>query len=85
MKTVDVSHDTEPERRQMLWADAVYIRDIACWRNLSSESLLKLALILHEQYGSFDFAAKLMQVRDERIGSDSHRAYLNRLGLLPHP
>jgi len=81
LKTVDVGHDTEAERRQMLWADAVYVRDIAAWKDLSSESLLKLALIFHELYHSFDFAAKALQLRDERDGKDSRGLYLRQLGL----
>lgn len=81
LRTVGIGHDTETERRQLLWADAVYIRDIQYWKKMSSESLLKLAVILHELYGSFDFAAKLLQVRDERTGGHSSDAYLAALGI----
>ena len=81
LTTVDEAHDTELERRQMLWADAVYVRDLRSWKDLSSETLFKLALMLHALYDSFDFAAKALQLRDERDGTDSHRTYLRQLGL----
>ncbi len=81
LTTIDASHDTEAERRQMLWADAVYVRDLRSWRDLSSDGLLRLAVILHELYGSFDFAAKALQIRDERDGGDSYGTYLRQLGL----
>lgn len=83
LQTVSVVHDTENERRQMLWADAVYIRDIAAWKELGDASLLKLAAILHELYGSFDFVARLFQLRDERTGGASWRSYLSALGMTP--
>ena len=81
LQVVPSSHDTERERRQLLWADAVYIRDVSFWNEMSNESLLKLAVILHELHGSFDFAAKLLQIIDGRTGRDSGRAYLSALGM----
>ena len=81
LQTVPVQHDTEGERRQLLWADAVYVRDVAAWKEMSNDSLLKLAAILHEVYGSFDFVAKLLQIRDDRTGGDSRRSYLSALGI----
>lgn len=83
LQTVPVRHDNEQERRQLLWADAVYIRDIARWSDLTDTSLLKFAAILHELYGSFDFVAKLLQFRDQRHGGHSWRPYLVALGIPP--
>lgn len=37
-------------------ADAVYLRPLQTWANLSVRQLAVLALILNEMYGSFDFA-----------------------------
>lgn len=42
---------------QHLWADAVYVRDAMHLSKLPPRELLKLAVILHECYGSCDLAA----------------------------
>jgi FkbM family methyltransferase len=83
LQTVHVSHDTEADRRQILWADAVYVRDISTWNQLSTDSLLKFAVIEHELYGSFDFAATLLQIHDQKTGSRLEKAYLGALGITP--
>jgi FkbM family methyltransferase len=61
---------------QLLWGDAVYIRPIPDWVNLDPENLLRLAVILHELYKSFDFSARLLQIYDERTGSAYFPEYL---------
>jgi FkbM family methyltransferase len=75
----ETNRDPETPWQQLLWADAVYVRDIFAWDQLASDSLLKLALILHEMYRSFDFSAKLLQMHDERTGSGLYAAYVNAL------
>jgi FkbM family methyltransferase len=62
--------------RQVLWSDAVYIRPILGWNDLAAESLLRLAVILHEMYGSFDFSARLLQLYDDRSGTDYCPQYI---------
>jgi hypothetical protein len=62
--------------RQALWSDAVYVRPIPGWNNLATESLLRLAVILHEMYESFDFSAKLLQMYDDRTGTDYCPQYI---------
>eukprot|EP00928_Gymnodinium_smaydae_P016841 TRINITY_DN16374_c0_g1_i1.p1 TRINITY_DN16374_c0_g1~~TRINITY_DN16374_c0_g1_i1.p1 ORF type:complete len:418 (-),score=50.09 TRINITY_DN16374_c0_g1_i1:32-1135(-) len=39
---------------QQLWADAIYVRDLWELRNHSKEQLLRLAVIMHEIYHSYD-------------------------------
>jgi FkbM family methyltransferase len=63
--------------RQVLWSDAVYIRPILGWNDLATESLLRLAVILHEMYESFDFSAKLLQMYDDRTGTDYCPRYIS--------
>jgi FkbM family methyltransferase len=65
--------------RQLLWSDAVYIRPLPAWNDLPTESVLKLAVILHEMYESFDFSASLLQIYDEKTGSDYCHRYMNML------
>ncbi len=61
--------DSESTRSQQLWADAVYIRNPESWNALSSEQLLKLAVILHQIYGSSDFCGHLLATYDRREGT----------------
>lgn len=65
--------------RQLLWADAVYIRPMLTWIDLPVESLLKLALILHEVYRAFDFSAKLLRMVDDRSGTAYCPQYLHMI------
>jgi len=64
---------------QLIWADAVYVRDFMAFMDLSTESLLKLVVILHENYQSFDLAALALEAYDKQTGSALQVAYLKRL------
>jgi hypothetical protein len=83
LQSLDVRHDNETERRQQLWADAVYIRNILDWDRLPPAALLKLAIILHELYGSVDFALRLLELYDKKTGSQWYAPYLESLGVTP--
>lgn len=65
--------------RQMLWADAVYVRDFTKFSNLAPESLVKIAAILHENYQSYDLAAVALEAHDRQTGSTLQMKYLKRL------
>ena len=67
-------------RSQHLFADAVYIRPIASWTGLSSDRLIKLALILHQVYGSADFCSSLLAIYDRREGTDFFEQYVAAFG-----
>jgi FkbM family methyltransferase len=83
LQSVAVQHDNDTERRQLLWSDAVYIRDIPFWDQLPPASLLKLAVIMHELYESVDFSLKLLELHDNKTGSGWRAAYLEALGITP--
>jgi len=62
----------EPPYSQQLWADAVYVR--ALWSpgslaSLSSVQLLRMALVLHEIYLSYDAAHGVLSVLDTMVAS----------------
>jgi FkbM family methyltransferase len=78
-KPMVVNNDASAWLRQILWADAVYVRDFMAFAELAPESLLKLAAILHENYESFDMAALALEAYDRQTGSGLQRAYLGRL------
>lgn len=63
----------------LLWADAVYIRDYMAFDQLAPGALLKLAVILHENYRSFDLVALALESHDRKTGSRLQPAYLQRL------
>lgn len=65
--------------RQIIWADAVYVRDFMNFADLAPDSLLKLAAILHENYQSFDAAALALAAYDKQTGGGLQVRYLERL------
>jgi FkbM family methyltransferase len=64
---------------QQLWGDAIYVRDFMAFDQLAPLSLLKLAVILHESYGSFDLAALALEEHDRQTGSSLQPTYIKRL------
>jgi FkbM family methyltransferase len=60
---------------QMLWADAVFVRDFTRLERFASEELLKAAVILHEVYFSYDLAVHFLKEYDRRAGADLAGSY----------
>jgi protein O-GlcNAc transferase len=78
-KPILTNNDPELGINQVLWCNAVYVRD---WVNLDALSLEKLrayAIILHEGYGSFDLTNLCLEAIDRKQLSDLSVRYLNRL------
>jgi FkbM family methyltransferase len=78
-KPFSMARDGRREPSQWLWCDAVYVRDFLALDRLSEMQLLKLAAILHENYGSHDIAALALSAHDRRTGSNYQAQYLRRL------
>jgi len=74
-----VNNNDEAWMRQIIWADAVYVRDFTKFAGLPAEALLKIAAILHENYQSFDLAALALDAYDKQTGSGLQANYLKRL------
>jgi FkbM family methyltransferase len=64
---------------QMLWGNVVYVRDFMDFDRLAPASLLKLAVILHENYGAADLAAVALESYDRQTGSSLQPPYIARL------
>ena len=64
---------------QMLWSALVYVRDFMSLDKLSDGQLIKLAVVLHENYGSYDLAAFALWALDRRSGSSIQPRYVQRL------
>ena len=58
-----VSHN----RGQVLWADAVYVRDLSRLEELSDKQLLSMARVLHDGYQSYALVQHLLTQYDERL------------------
>lgn len=65
---------------QLLWADAVFVRDFAHLSRFNDEELLKASIILDELYRSYDLAAYFLRELDKRSGGDLSARYADALG-----
>jgi FkbM family methyltransferase len=72
-------NDVNAALSQILWGDAVYVRDFMQFDQLSGVALLKLATILHETSRSVDMAALALASYDRQNGSNLQQAYIAKL------
>ena len=61
---------------QNLWGDAVYVRDFMAFDRLTPEALLKIAVICHENYESYDLAGVALEEYDRKMGTGLQMGYL---------
>lgn len=61
---------------QLVWADAVFIRDITKLHLLADRQLLAMAALLHDAYGAFDIVFRLLAEHDTRHGGNQAAGYL---------
>lgn len=66
---------------QMLWGDAVYIRDFRRMKNWTNRQLKASAFILHTLYDAFDLTYLILKELDRRQKSDLASLYLMVLGI----
>lgn len=78
-KPVVVNNNINQPLSQVLWADAVYVRDFMRLGELTPAKLLKLAVILHVVFQSFDLAAVALKAYDGQMSTDLSAVYLTRL------
>lgn len=68
---------------QLLWADAIFVRDFTRLDNFSSDGLLKAAAVLDLVYHSYDLAALLLREYDRRSQTSLYQRYVDSLGNRP--
>ncbi|BDG75192.1 FkbM family methyltransferase [Roseomonas fluvialis] len=61
---------------QLVWADAIFIRDFARPEALTDRQLMAMAAILHDCYAAYDIAFRLVAEHDRRRGTAHATAYL---------
>jgi FkbM family methyltransferase len=68
---------------QSLWTDVVYIKDFTRPEALTQQQFLKLAIILHDGYGSVDMAGMALAYHDAKLPDASRKGlwdvYMRRL------
>jgi FkbM family methyltransferase len=64
---------------QLLWADAIFIRDFTRLDSYSDDGLLKAAAVLDLVYDSYDIAALLLNEYDRRMQTNLCRRYCEAL------
>jgi Methyltransferase FkbM domain len=78
-KPLVLNNNVNQGLRQMLWSDAIYVKD---WMNLSDLDVTKLqkyAVIAHDLLRSYDLAHFILQALDQKTGSAFAPKYLNQL------
>ncbi len=71
---------------QVLWTDAIYVRDFTRLAELDSEQLIRMAVIVHQLYQSCDLAALCLQHYDAKMKTQLWKIYMQRLlGAAPPP
>jgi FkbM family methyltransferase len=70
--------NNQPFRRisQMLWGDAVYVRDFMRFDELPRERLIKLAVIVHAMYGAADLAHLALSHADPALAASYLQALM---------
>ncbi|MDP6110014.1 MAG: hypothetical protein QGF71_08075, partial [Rhodospirillales bacterium] len=64
---------------QRLWASAVFVRDYSRLGDLTPDQLLKLAIILHEIYFSYDDCARILAMRGGKTGDEVYGRYVEKI------
>lgn len=64
---------------QVLWADVIYVKNFMEYDRVSAEKLLKLAIILHDVYGSYDLVHYVLDCYDKQAKSQLASQYLSLL------
>ena len=75
-----LTHSDDAPMSQLLWADAVFVRDFTRLQRFSDDQLLKAATILHKAYRSDDLAFHFLREYDHRRGTQTGQAFVNYLG-----
>jgi FkbM family methyltransferase len=74
-KPLVANNDLNRGLRQILWSDAVYVRDFMEFESVQEDKLLKLALVLHDLFHSCDLCLYILTEIDRRAGTDHVQSY----------
>jgi FkbM family methyltransferase len=71
-----VNNDIYAGMSQLLWADAIFVKDFTRLDLLTERQLLSMAAIMHDCYRSFDLVLHLLTEHDARAGTRLGAPYL---------
>lgn len=71
-----VENDIYKGLSQTFWADAIFIKDFRNFDQLGLTKLKKLALILHEVYGSMDIVLRALMAHDKKAKTNLAEKYM---------
>ncbi|MFA5238949.1 MAG: FkbM family methyltransferase [Phycisphaerae bacterium] len=78
-KPLIINNDINRPLSQILWADAIYVKNFMDYDNMPAEKLLKLAVIMHDVYGSYDLVHYILQHYDKKTKNKYAPQYLSLL------
>jgi hypothetical protein len=81
-KPWQLNTNSQSGMNQLLWGDAIYIRDFRNISNWTNRHLQAAVFMLHEAFGSCDSAHFLLQELDRRCDSDLATCYVSALALI---
>lgn len=73
------NNDINAPTSQLLWGDAVYIKNFMSLDTLIPEKLLKLAILLHVIRGSYDVCAFVLQCYQKKTGDKLADKYIRAI------
>jgi FkbM family methyltransferase len=74
-----LNNDPNAGMKQILWSDAVYVRDWLKLAALSTDKIIKYATLVHEVVASPDLCLGLLMHLDSRAGTAHAKSYLERM------
>lgn len=83
LKPMVLGGDPNAALSQLLWGDAIYVRDYRAFDTLEPQALAALAIIMHELYHAFDVSLLALASYDWLTGSAFSRPYMNWLKANP--
>ncbi|MHC4075681.1 MAG: FkbM family methyltransferase [Planctomycetota bacterium] len=78
-KPLIVNSNTNQGLSQALWSDAIFVKNFLHYDQMPPEKLLKLAVILHDVYGSYDLVHYILSEFDKQTSAKCAEQYLQLL------
>lgn len=78
-KPLIVNNNVGQALSQSLWSDAIYVKNFLHYDQAPPEKLLKLAVILHDVYGSYDLVHYILSEYDKQTSAKYAERYLQFL------
>ncbi len=80
VKPMYINDNPYAELSQVTWADAIFVKDFTQFDKLSIAQLKKIALMLHDIYGSFDIVLRALKEVDNKSNKEHYsHMYLKHL------